>query len=516
MGRVYLVGAGPGDEGLITVRGLHLLQSCDAVVYDRLSSEQLLAEVKEGCHKIYVGKQAGYHSKTQEEISRILIECAGRYETVVRLKGGDSFVFGRGGEEIEALMQEEIPFEVIPGVTSAVAVPECAGIPVTHRGVSRSFHVITGHTDTAQGQPVCDYPVLAKTEGTLVFLMGLTHLGEIVRGLVAAGKEEKTKAAVISEGTTAKQQTVRGTLADIEQKVRESAIISPAVIVVGETARFEFLYQENGVYIDRKKMEKRVGITATPMLYQKLESGFRKAEMQTVPVCTMEVKAAAEPEQLAQELQRLEQYQWILFTSSNGVIVFFDTLKREQVDIRKLGHLKFAVIGSGTGDKLKEYGIYADFIPSYYTVSVLAREFSKKVEKGEHVLIPRAAQGSAELTEVLRQNGIDYTDLAVYDVSGSLTEYADRLEELDYLLFASASGVKAFFTGISERQITLPEKLKIACIGEVTKSELEEKFYGAGIVADVPNVQGLIEAVAEYEQKSRGESNDTHEKVTCK
>jgi len=230
----------------------------------------------------------------------------------------------------------------------------------------------------------------------------------------------------------------------------------------------------------------------------------------------MEIKAAAEPEQLAQELQRLEQYQWILFTSSNGVTVFFDTLKREQVDIRKLGHLKFAVIGSGTGDKLKEYGIYADFIPSYYTVSVLAREFSKKVEKGEHVLIPRAAQGSTELTEVLRQNGIAHTDLAVYDVSGRLTEYADRLEELDYLLFASASGVRAFFAGISERQITLPEKLKIACIGEVTKSELEEKFYGAGIVADVPNVQGLIEAVAEYEQKSRGESNDTHEKVTCK
>lgn len=496
MSRVYLVGAGPGDEGLITVRGLRLLQSCDAVVYDRLSSEQLLTETREDCHKIYVGKQAGYHSKTQEEINRILVECAKRYETVVRLKGGDSFVFGRGGEEAEALMQRGIPFEVIPGVTSAVAVPECAGIPVTHRGISRSFHVITGHTNTAQGQPNCDYPVLAKTEGTLVFLMGLSHLGEIVRGLVAAGKDERTKAAVISEGTTEKQQTVRGTLADIEQKVWESAIVSPAVIVVGETAGFEFLYRENGVSIDRRKKEKRIGITATPMLYQKLEAGFGKAGMQTVPVCTMEVKAAAQLGQLSEELRRLEQYQWLLFTSSNGVAVFFDVLKRERIDIRKLGHLKFAVIGSGTGDKLKEYGLYADFIPSNYTVSVLAKEFSKKVEEGERVLIPRAAQGSAELTEVFRQNGIAYTDLAVYDVRGSLTEDADRLEELDYLLFASASGVKAFFTGISERQITLPEKLKVVCIGEVTKSELEKKFYGTGIVAAVPNVQGLIEAVS--------------------
>lgn len=500
MGKVYLVGAGPGDAGLITVKGLRLLEQCDAVVYDRLASEELLSHVKSDCRKIYVGKQAGHHSKTQEEINRILVDCAESYELVVRLKGGDPFVFGRGGEEIEALKGRGIAWEVVPGVTSAVAVPEWAGIPVTHRGVSRSFHVITGHTNTAQGKPVCEYPTLAETEGTLVFLMGLSHLGEITRGLMEAGKAKETPAAVISDGTTPRQQVVRGVLEDIEQRVKESGVVSPAVIVVGETAGLDFRCQESG-----RGLDKRIGITATKMLYRKLEAGLEQNGMQAEQVCRMEVCDGAEKKELEEEIHRLKEYQWILFTSANGVSVFFDTFQKEQADIRSLGHLKFAVIGSGTADKLKEYGIQADFIPSHYTVSALAGEFAKIAGKEERVLIPRAAQGSTELTKVLAEQGISYRELAVYDVAGRLTENAEHLEELDYLVFASASGVRAFFQGISERKIELPAHMKLACIGEITRSELGREYGGAQLVAAEPSVQGLIGAIADYEQENRGE-----------
>ena len=224
-----MVGAGPGDAGLITVKGLEKIRQCDAIVYDRLANEELLEEVPVSCEKIYVGKQAGSHYRKQQEINKILVECARRHEYVVRLKGGDSFVFGRGGEEIEALQAEGIAYEVIPGVTSAIAVPECAGIPVTHRGVSQSFHVITGHTKTSTNEPDYDYDTIAKMEGTIVFLMGLSNLSQIAKRLIDAGKEAGTPVAVISDGTTCYQRKVTGTLETIAGKVEEAKIPSPAV-----------------------------------------------------------------------------------------------------------------------------------------------------------------------------------------------------------------------------------------------------------------------------------------------
>lgn len=357
------------------------------------------------------------------------------------------------------------------------------------------------------GEPVCDYRVLAETEGTLVFLMGLSHLGEIAGGLIEAGKSKETPAAVISEGTTPRQQVVRGMLKDIERRVKESSVLSPAVIVVGETAGLDYRYRKAG---------KRVGITATPMLYRKLKTGLEKIGMQPVQVCGMELCDGPERGKLKEEIHSLKRYQWLLFTSANGVAVFFETFRKEQADIRSLGHLKFAVIGSGTGDKLKEYGIQADFIPSCYTVSVLAREFAEVAGKEECVLIPRASQGSPELTAVLKEQGISCRELEIYDVTGRLTENAGRLEELDYLIFASASGVRAFFRGITERQLELPSHVKLVCIGEVTQAELEKEGRKAQLVAAAPGAQSLIEAVAEYEQKNGGERCDTYEKITCK
>lgn len=491
MGKVYLVGAGPGDAGLITVRGLELVKRCDAIVYDRLVSKELLLHVREDCRIIYVGKQAGHHEKTQEEINQILLDCAAQYNEVVRLKGGDPFVFGRGGEEAEALIVHGIDFEVVPGVTSAVAVPECAGIPVTHRGVSRSFHVITGHTN--QGQPICNYEALAEAGGTLVFLMGLAHLEEIAEGLLAAGMDKNTNAAVISDGTTDRQRILRGTLEHIAQEVRERDMVSPAIIVIGEAA---------GLNYRSRITARRVGITATSHLYQKLSASFAAAGMQTVWVCRMEVHENKESG-LVEVLAKLGSYHWVIFTSANGVKIFFDTAKRAQIDRRSFGHLKFAALGSGTAEKLAEYGIFADFVPSKYVTRIFAEELVHVVSEGENVLIPRAKEGNPRLTEILKQNGIAYTDLPVYDVKGTLSEQADELEELDYLVFASASGVRDFFRETQRKKICLPQGIKLACIGEVTAESLLQRGRAAEVVAKNYTVLGLTEAILEKESDVR-------------
>ncbi len=490
MGKVYLVGAGPGDTGLITVKGLEKLKECDAVVYDRLASDELLHYVKPECDKIYVGKQAGQHCKNQNEINEILVESAGTYRTVVRLKGGDSFVFGRGGEEIEALCRHGIPYEVIPGITSAVAVPECAGIPVTHRGVSRSFHVITGHTKNSVGSPDYDYETLAKNEGTLVFLMGLSNLGEIAKQLIEAGKPADTPVAVISEGTTQRQRVERGTLSDIEDKVRKREMVSPAVIVVGDMAEYRYLYHRDC---------KRAGIIATAPLRNKLGRGLEALGIQSVPICNMEVVPTGELEKLDGELAHLNRYQWVMFTSQNAVRLFFAEMKRCSIDIRALGSLRFAVIGSGTADALWEQGIRADFIPSRYTVPVLAQEFADVVKPGEKVLIPRAVQGSPELPAILSERGIAYEDIPIYDVAGTLTKNISCLDSMDYLMFVSASGVSVFFGELRKQKVILPEKIKLACIGRTAQERMLKEYGRADVVAEVNDVEGLLEAVKEYE-----------------
>ena len=517
MGKVYLVGAGPGDAGLITQKGLEQLKSCDVVVYDRLVSEELLEEVRLDCKKIYVGKEAGKHYKKQEEINEILVKCAKTYQRVVRLKGGDPFVFGRGGEEIEALCKEHIPYEIIPGVTSAIAVPECAGIPVTHRGIARSFHVITGHTKNSIGSPAYDYETLGKLEGTLVFLMGISNLGEIVQQLIRAGKSADTPTAVISEGTTLMQKTIRATLGTIEEKVKVNRLQSPAVIVIGETSAYEYLYPA----LERK----RVGIIATKPLRKKLESGLEELGMQPVSLCKMEVIPTKQMQELDRELKRLNHYQWILFTSQNAISLFFQEMKSLQIDIRILGKLKFAVLGSGTAKKLSEYGIRADFIPSAYTISVCAKEFAQVVKEGEKVLIPRAVQGSKELTKYLQQKQIDFFELAIYDVIGKMSKQIKDLEQLDFLVFVSASGVTAFFEEVKERKLTLPAKIKTACIGKITEKRLIEQYGKADIVATVNDVEGLLNGIKQYMMSEHGSKKDriaevkqygTHEKITGK
>lgn len=317
LGCVYLVGAGPGDPGLMTLKGRELLSLCDVVVYDHLASERFLDWVPENCRKIYVGKQAGHHSMKQEEINGILVELALSGRTVVRLKGGDPFVFGRGGEEVLALEKHGIPYETVPGVTSAVAVPESAGIPVTHRAVSRSFHVITGHTQAGTECLPPDFGVYGTLPGTLVFLMGLGQLPKIVQQLIDSGKSPDTPAAVIENGTLPGERVIRAPLAQISSRVREAGLGTPAVIVVGDTAAYEMKYRTEGPLAG-----KRVGITGTEQFAGKLAAALSEQGAQVSWLINMKVEDHIDEAPMQTAYRNLSDYTWLVFTSANGVRLF--------------------------------------------------------------------------------------------------------------------------------------------------------------------------------------------------
>ncbi len=476
----------------MTVKGLEHLKTCDVVIYDRLASDRLLEHLKDGCVRIYVGKEPGHHSKTQEEINHILTESAGKFHKVVRLKGGDPFVFGRGGEEVEELIRHQIPFEVVPGVTSAVAVPELAGIPVTHRGLSRSFHVITGHTKDTENTLTDNYETLAKLDGTLVFLMGLSNLKQITDNLIKYGMEAGIPAAVICSGTTINEKTVRGTLGDIADRVKTEELTPPAIFVVGAAAALEYVNSSASPLSGVK-----IGIAGTANLREKLEKSLTQLGAGIITVCDMQVVKTEGIHRLEEELWQLKEYQWIVFTSANAIRLFFETMQLNSVDRRMLSRIKFAVIGSGTKQVLEQYGYLADFIPGRYTSRELAEEFAA-IAGNDRILIPRALQGSGELTEILTRRQRNVTEIPIYDVRGTLTADQELLDKLDCLVFASASGINTFFEETAARDILLHESIVLACMGEVTAAELNKYHREAQIIAQVSSAEGLTEEIAKY------------------
>ncbi len=493
-GCVYLVGAGPGDAGLITVRGAQLLKKCGCVVYDHLASKQLLSYVSEDCEKIFVGKQKGHHSRKQEEINKILIEKSRQYPAVVRLKGGDPYVFGRGGEEALALEAAGIPFRVVPGVTSAIAVPAAAGIPITHRRLSRGFHVITGHTGADGGLPE-DFYRLGNCGGTVVFLMGVSQLGAISRGLTAQGWDPDTPAAVIQNGTLPDQREVRGTLADIEEKAKAAGIGTPAVIVAGEAAGLRLL---SGKKCPLEGV--RIGITGTDGFTARLQGLLESLGAGVQVVCRLQIIPIRSREVL-ESYDHLDEYTWLVFTSSNGVRLYLDGLLGEGEggrevqkgrDLRCLGKIKIAVIGRGTGDALKEYHLKADYMPEVFSSRQLALGLAERLAEGDRVLIPRARQGARELTEILEQAGIDCCDLPVYDVRPEEMAAGDGEENMDFLTFASASGVASYFK--THKSIG---RARLCCIGDATAKALQNHGYQADCIAGEATIRGLTEKIME-------------------
>ncbi len=486
-GCVWLIGAGCGSADLITVRGLRLLRQCDVVVYDDLIDSALLAEAPREAKRIYMGKRCGKHSAPQEEISRVLMEEARAGRRVARLKGGDPFVFGRGGEEAQALRAAGIPYEEVPGISSAIAIPAAAGIPVTHRGVSRSFHIITGHT-AAGGLPE-GAAHLAALDGTLVFLMGLSHLEQIAGSLLAAGKAPDTPAAVISGGNAAHPAAVRATLGTIAQRAREADVRPPAVIVVGGTAAMDL----SGT-VEKPLNRVHVGLTGTDEMAARLRGVLEPLGANTWQVERALVEELPVEEDLA-ELFR--DRRWLVFTSANGVETFFRCLRRERVDLRCMGRCRFAVIGAATGAALERHGILADLCPSAYTSESLAAALTERVAEGEDVVLLRAREGTPQLPKLLRQQGIPVRDIPIYTVRTD-TETAETakevLETLDYLAFSSAGGVERYFTVHG----AVPEGSMCVCIGAGTAAALRVRYQKPFLTASSISAEGIVETIREH------------------
>lgn len=498
-GFVTLVGAGPGDPKLITVKGLEALKACDAVVYDSLASDELLNEVRPECEKIYVGKRAGHHSMKQEEINQVLVEQAKKGRNVVRLKGGDPFVFGRGGEEILELQKEKIAYEVVSGVTSAIAALASVGIPITHRGMSRSFHVMTGHT-RENGVPE-DLKEFGKLSGTLVFLMGLSHLEEICQSLVNQGRPLSTPAAVIQNGTLPEQKTVRGTLKDIGEKCRREGIGSPAIIVVGDVTE---LHMESTY--KRPLSGIKVGITGTPSFTGRLETVLKDYGAQVEKIAVMDVVSLADTTPVQNCLRQLSSYTWIAFTSANGVRIFLKALLDSGRDYRSLGHVKLAAVGKGTDRELRVHGLRADYIPQQYCTESLAHGLAGQLKPEDKILIPRAVRGSEDLTRILSQAGISYEDVPLYDVKSLGLEgrdLAETIKGLDYLTFASGSGVESFLENLAEEDREVLKETTLTAIGDVTAKVLEQAGFPADRIAKEFSISGLAECILEDAVRTR-------------
>lgn len=467
-GKVWLVGAGPGDKNLVTRRCLSCIRQADVVVYDSLATDSLLNEARRDAELIYAGKRASDHHLKQEETNALLVRMAKKGKKVVRLKGGDPFIFGRGGEEARELLEAGIEYEIVPGVSSCYGAPAYAGIPVTHRDHASSFHVITGHEGSHKENNALDYATLAKEEGTLVFLMGLKNLPNIVVNLMANGKDPDTPAAVIQEGTTSRQKVAAGTLQNIVEKAADAGIRTPAITVIGDVVS---LREEIAWYGKGALAGVRVLVTGTEKMG---ENQCRVLEAEGAEVISFSL-IHTEPlltEELETALEELKQYSWIVFTSSNGVDIFFDYLMACGKDIRCLAGLRFAVIGEGTKKALAAKGIQADFVPTRYSGRDLAKEWVPTLTKDDQILLLRAEEASMELNRALEEAGIRYQAVPVYHtaVDERKAEELNRiLPQVDYVTFASASAVKAFASMTDGKTM----EAKAVCIGPVTEMAAE-------------------------------------------
>lgn len=516
-GKVYLAGGGCGDAELLTLRALKALQECDTVVYDSLVSEELLQWTRTDCEKIYVGKRYGYHSRGQLEINALLIKKAREGKTVVRLKGGDPYVFGRGGEEFMALRDAGVRCEVIPGVTSAIAVPAAAGIPVTHRGLSDSVTVVTGTAAETGGKAELklDFQTLAQLKGTLVILMGMHHLAEIVVGLLAAGKDRNTPCAIVMEGTTEKQRTVRAPLFELAARAAERGLTAPAVIVVGAVAKLEL------IMYDMPLAGITVGVTGTARFADKLSSVLREKGADIRDMSFMEIRPSVD------SLPDLADCGWLVFTSPNGVEVFLEKMRRERLGLRTLSGHKIAVIGPGTAERIKEAGLYADYMPEVYDAAHLAEGLSDIVMAGKakegpggtggaqsKVMFLRAKQGSDVLPRIFRERGIPYEEHALYEL-GVQKQKRDAViaKEPDYIVFGSAMGARAYFEGMEKNGIR-NTRSRYVCIGEQCAKEVRKYVAEPPLIAKKAEVEGIVDCLCKalaYRRKEEKPCTDSED-----
>ena len=499
-GMVFLVGAGPGDYRLITLKAIECLKKADVVVYDRLADDRILRWAKNDAEMIYVGKASANHTMKQGDINQLLADKAKEGKCVVRLKGGDPFVFGRGGEEALLLKAQGVPFEIVPGVTSAISVPAYAGIPVTHRAVATSFAVVTGHEDPTKVESSMRWDKLATATDTLVFLMGVENLPYITKQLVDNGRAADTPAAVIRWGTKPEQRTLVTTLGSAADDVKRKGIKPPAIFIVGnvvklrdELAWFDAL--ENRPLFGKTVLVTRSRPQASKMT-EKLEAmGARVIELPAIRIDD----PADHYEAVDAAISLIASYDWLIFTSVNGVDRFFDRLFAANKDARDLTKAHFAAIGKATADRLKNYGILADIVPKEYRAEGVIEALKNELAPGERVLIPRAQEAREILPESLREYGAIVDVAPVYETKEADVDAAEVKKmlaagEIDFATFASGSTVRNLVKIIGDA--SLLEKTKVVAIGPVTAGTCEELGIKVEAMPEEYTIDALADTVA--------------------
>ncbi len=499
--KVYLVGAGPGDPGLITVKGKACIEKADVIIYDYLASPALLRHSDGKAEMIYVGKKGGDHTLSQDGINDLIVQKAKSGLTVTRLKGGDPFIFGRGGEEAEVLVRAGIDFEIVPGVTSAIAAPAYAGIPLTHRKFTSTVAFITGHEDPDKDGSNINWPSLAQGIGTLVFLMGVKNLPEIVRQLISNGKSPDTPAALVRWGTTAHQETVTGTLSNIVERVKERKLKAPAIIVVGDVVglREQMKWFEKRPLLGKKIVVTRAREQASDLVQNLSEMGADVLECPTIKIVPSDDLSS-----LKAAVERLITYDWIVFTSVNGVKYFFEYLFENGLDARALGHIKTAAIGPATARMLLGFGLQTDIIPETYRAESVVEAFSGQNMAGRRVLLPRAGGARTVLPRELKKMGADVDEVITYQAVQDNQNVDILLENLQNSLvhmvtFTSSSTVKNFRALLDDQLVSrLMEGVTVACIGPITADTAKESGFDVHVVAGEFTIPGLCEAIVQY------------------
>ena len=499
-GMVYLVGAGPGDYRLITLKGKECLEKADVVICDYLADKRLLAFAPENVEYIYVGKKAGNHAMRQEDISQLIADKAKEGKCVVRLKGGDPFVFGRGGEEAEVLKNNGVKFEIVPGVTSAIAAPAYAGIPVTNRKVAVSFAVVTGHEDPTKGKSDINWEKLSTAVDTLVFLMGVGNLPHITSQLIKYGRSADTPAALVRWGTKAQQEVLITTVGKAAEDVIKHNLKPPAVFVVGNVVNLRSTIQ----WFDNKPLfGKNILITRARSQASKLTTALEELGANCIEAPAIKI---APPDDnyvsLDNAITKIHDYDWIIFTSTNGVERFFARLNEKDLDARCLSNAKIAAIGTATADKLKNYGIIADKIPTMFKAEGILEVLQNDIQKGSKVLIPRAQKAREALPIGLRQMG------AIVDVAETYcTKMADtnkddikdllKNNQIDMVTFTSSSTVENLLKLIDGEK-TLLNNVKTAVIGPITAKTCKNNGLKVDIEADVYTIDGLVNKIKNF------------------
>ncbi len=496
-GQVILVGAGPGDPELLTIKGRKAIESAEVVVYDRLVGQEIFNLIPENAELINVGKESSNHTVPQEEINQILLKKALEGKRVVRLKGGDPFLFGRGGEELELLSEHGVPFQEIPGITSAIAVPAYAGIPVTHRDCCSSLHIITGHQRAGKTLSI-NFDALVQTKGSLVFLMGVSALEEICRGLLNAGMESDMPAAVIEKGTTPSQRPVLATLSTLPQTAKEKNVKSPAIIIVGKVCA----YSEQFDWFDNLPLKgKTVVVTRPKERAGTLSSKLRSLGANVVEFPCIETHPFIPCPEMEKAVENIAHYEWLTFTSPAGVSALMEFLERSGRDVRALGSIKLAAIGPGTDRELRKHGLRADLIPEIYDGAHLGQALCNVKPEGK-VLILRAQWGTKALTDALDSGNISYDDIRCYETryTAPNTENVRRLLVPGTIVtFTSASTVTGFVSALGKD--TDFSAITAACIGQQTETEAR-KYNLHTITAEKATMNALIERIVNTSENS--------------